>query len=589
MSEASKAALRDEGPGRDLLDRFLAPSRAPARIGALAQVVGLLDVLVALVRPLRQRLEPVTDAIPGTVYGAATAVTVVAGLLLLLLGGSLKRRRRRAWLATVVLLVVSVVSHAVAGRVHLGRGLVTTGLATLVLVLLVVWREEFRAVGDPTTRWGAARTLVRLLLMSLVVGCLLLAANRHALVGGWPGLTSALSLTVQGMVGLDVAPAFAVHHERAADVVGAVLLGLGLMTVLVPVVRFLRSPAQAATLTPTDDAHVRALLDAHPDSLGYFTTRTDKHVVWSASGKSGIGYRVVGGVMLAAGDPVGDPEAWPGAISAFLERAVHHGWTPAVLGCSERAGTTWVRETGFQAYELGDEAIVDTESFSLAGRPMRNVRQMVNRIRRQGYETELARVRDTTPEVRRQALADADAWRVGGTERGFSMATSRVLDAERDPDAVVVLARREGRVEGMLQFVPWGPDGMSLDLMRRNPQADPGVNELLIVAALEGAPTLGVRRVSLNFAMFRSTFERGERLGAGPVLRLWRRLLRLGNRWFQLESLYRFNAKFVPEWYPRYVVYPRVRDLARVGLAMGQAEAFIVFPRIVRLLGVRGS
>ena len=578
-----------EGPGRELVARFLAPSRAPARLGTLVSVIGVLDVAVALLLPVRHRLGPITDAIPGTVYGAATAVGAVAGVLLVLLGGSLKRRRRRAWVATVVLLAVSVAIHVAGHRLHLGRGIGTALLGLFGLVLLVVYRHEFRAVGDPTTRWGAARTFARLLLTSLLVGVLLVAANHRALVDGWPGLWSALVLTVQGMVGGDVTGAFRTTHDRAADVVGSVLIGLGLMTVLVPVVRFLRSPAQPATLTAEDAQRVRALLDAHPDSLGWFATREDKQVVWSASGKSGIGYRVVNGVLLASGDPLGDPEAWPGAIRSFLDIANAHGWTPAVLGCSERAGLVWVRETGFQALELGDEAIVDARTFSLEGRPMRNVRQMVNRIRREGYETELIRVRDTTPELRRQALADADSWRVGGTERGFSMATSRVLDVERDPDAFVAVARRDGAVEGLLQFVPWGRDGMSLDLMRRNPRADPGVNELLIVDALAAAPSHGIDRVSLNFAMFRSTFERGERLGAGPVLRAWRRLLVLGNRWFQLESLYRFNDKFRPTWQPRYVIYPRVRDIARVGLAMGQAEAFIAFPRFFRFFGVRGS
>jgi len=353
-----------------------------------------------------------------------------------------------------------------------------------------------------------------------------------------------------------------------------------LVTVLVPVWLFLRSPRQVGTIDADDDRRMRLLLAAHPDSLGYFNTRQDKDFVWSESGKSGIGYRVVSGVILASGDPLGDPEAWPGAIAAFLELADSHGWTPGVLGCSELGGTIWVRETGFQALEIGDEAIVDSTEFSLDGREMRNVRQMVNRIRRQGYETEMMRVRDTPVEWRAKALADASAWRVGGTERGFSMATSRVFDADRDPDAIVIVATREGIVEGMLQFAPWGHDGMSLDLMRRNPAADPGINELLIVDALSKAPGLGVRRVSLNFAMFRSTFERGEKLGAGPILKAWRRLLQVGNRWFQLESLYRFNAKFRPVWYPRFVIYPRAVDIVRVGLAAGRAEAFIVFPRL---------
>ncbi len=87
-----------------------------------------------------------------------------------------------------------------------------------------------------------------------------------------------------------------------------------------------------------------------------------------------------------------------------------------------------------------------------------------------------------------------------------------------------------------------------------------------------------MRRLSLNFAVFRQALEHGERLGAGPLLRGWRSLLVFASRWFQIESLYRFNAKFRPTWEPRYVCYPAARDLPRVMLAALEAEAFLVWP-----------
>jgi lysyl-tRNA synthetase class 2 len=78
--------------------------------------------------------------------------------------------------------------------------------------------------------------------------------------------------------------------------------------------------------------------------------------------------------------------------------------------------------------------------------------------------------------------------------------------------------------------------------------------------------------------------ERGERLGAGPFLRAWRAVLLFASRWFQIESLYRFNAKFRPVWEPRYVCYPTARDLPRVAIAALEAEAFLVWPRFPRLV-----
>jgi lysyl-tRNA synthetase class 2 len=145
---------------------------------------------------------------------------------------------------------------------------------------------------------------------------------------------------------------------------------------------------------------------------------------------------------------------------------------------------------------------------------------------------------------------------------------------------VLVTAVEGGALRAMLHFVPWGGDGLSLDLMRRDKNAQPGLNDFLIVEAIKAAPDLEVKRLSLNFAMFRSVLARGERIGAGPILRVWRSVLLFASRWFQIESLYKFNEKFAPEWQPRFMVFAGGRDALRIALAALQAEAFLVWPKV---------
>jgi lysyl-tRNA synthetase class 2 len=159
------------------------------------------------------------------------------------------------------------------------------------------------------------------------------------------------------------------------------------------------------------------------------------------------------------------------------------------------------------------------------------------------------------------------------------MALGRVGGAG-DDDCVVATATQDGVLRGLLHFVPWGADGLSLDLMRRDRAAQPGVNDFLIVETIKAAPQLGVKRISLNFAVFRAALARGERIGAGPVSRAWRAVLLLLSRWFQIESLYKFNAKFCPAWVPRFFVFPGAGDALRVGLAAMEAEAFLVWPKL---------
>jgi len=548
---------------------------APRVIGAFTYLVGFADIVTGLRPGLRYRLLPLTDLLPATA-AAASAAAVVSGILLLLLAHGLRRRKRRAWRAATALLAFSVVAHTVKFE------LVPLVLSLAVLVALVVYREEFRALGDPRTRWGAVRVFFVLATASFVVGVLMLFVLRRHVVGGPPSLATIVHEVLFDLVGLNGPLTF--FPDRINDLNDFVLSALGLMTALTTIYLVLRAPEPRPELTDADEASMRSLLQSSPDSLGYFNLRRDKSVVWSESGKAAIAYRVVSGVMLASGDPLGDPEAWPGVITSFLAEAELHAWTPAVIGCSERAGKVWCRETGFSALELGDEAVVDVAAFSLDGRPMRNVRQMVKRIGRAGYTTKVVRAGAVSDGERRRALVDADAWRGTETERGFSMALGRLVDPV-DPDAVFVVAHQDGVMRAFLQFVPWGPDGMSLDLMRRDRKAEAGVNELLIVDALRACPGLGVNHVSLNFAVFRSTLERGERLGAGPFLKGWRRVLLFASRWFQIESLYRFNAKFQPTWVPRFVVYPATPDLPRIAVAALEAEAFVTWPHLRRFSG----
>nr|WP_234425537.1 phosphatidylglycerol lysyltransferase domain-containing protein [Streptomyces kebangsaanensis] len=553
-------------------------NRVPTVAGYLCLLVGVLDVLGAIFPRMRHgRVHTLAMALPGAVSTLATAASLIVGVSMVMLAHALRRRKRRAWRAVMLLLPAGAVLQLLRWHQHV-PGVVTV----LLFVLLLVARREFYALSDPRTRWRALWNFLLLGAFSFGAGLLIVSAHPRTGTGS-PGLTDRLQHVAYGLTGIEGPIHYA--SDRTGDLVYYSLAGLGLLTAATTIYLALRPSTPVPFLGEEEERRLRALLDRHGerDSLGYFALRRDKNVLFSPSGKAAIAYRVVSGVMLAGGDPIGDVEAWPGAIKEFMDTAARHAWVPAVMGCSETGGEVWTREAGLNALEIGDEAVVDTGAFSLSGRPMRNVRQMVNRIERGGYTCRVRRVRDLSGQEREQIRAAAAAWRGTEVERGFSMALGR-FGEPGDGDCVVVTAHKEpeagdpapgGDVRAVLHFVPWGGDGISLELMRRDRTADPGLNELLIVKALQQAPGLGIRRVSLNFAMFRAALARGERLGAGPALRAWRGLLLFLSRWFQIESLYKFNAKFQPVWEPRFLVYPTARDLLRISLAALQAEAFL--------------
>lgn len=531
-------------------------------------LIGVIGIASSTLIPFHRRLRLFESLLPKGWPNLATAGTIIVGVLLIVLSFALARRNHAAYLLTQLLLLISISLDILKGLY------VIEAIAALTLLSwLFSIRDEFYA--KPVRRVVSRALIVfsQMVFLSFAIGfILILAADR--LFGGDVSILNMFETVVRGLVGLS-GPAFFVSH-REQDIFDYVMPSLGLLTIIIPIVTLLQPSPPKPQMSDEDEKGLRLLLDEFGgrDSLGYFALREDKSVIWSNTRKAAITYRVVGGCALASGDPIGNPDAWPQVIHAFIDLSLKNGWTPASIGCSEEAGEIWVRETEMNALEIGDEAVVHVKEYDPDSPRYRNVRQTARRILKQEYSTQIYRTSEMTPQMRTLLTEDSRRWRGTATERGFMMGLGRIAEND-EPDLLIVTAIKDGEVRALLQFVPWGAQGLSLDLMRRSPHADSGVNELMIDATIKYAREHSIEQISLNFAAFRSAFERGAQLGAGPIIRSWRNILLFLSRWFQMESLYRFNSKFRPEWIPRYLIFRKNSDLPKLGLATLRAEAFL--------------
>lgn len=542
----------------------------PKWIGRATFLVGLFDILANVSPKFRTPVHKLNNIFPVFLNGSALATAIFTGLILMILARGLSRRKRRAWVLALIILCVNLTSELFKPNHHL----IQITLSLLSIAMLAVFHNSFYAKSDPSTRLqpliGFGIALVVLFLASL----LLLRLRNHDEIIGSPSIKNIFLFIVEGFVGVSGPIKFT--SDRAAELIAFTLGSFGVFTLLAPLWLYFRRVKPIPKMSDGDMQIVRKLIrhDLEQDSLGYFATRRDKSVIWAPNQKAGIAYRVQGGVMLASGDPFGEYSLWPEAIAEFIREAEEHAWTPAVMGCSDRGGQVWVEEAEMIAIDIGDEAIIAVKDFTLEGRPMANVRQMVNRIKRKGYSCTTHKWSELDEPTRAQLRRLAHTWRYGVAERGFSMAMDR-FGEDADPDTFITIARLEGEIKGLLYYVPWSTNGLSLDRMQRERGTDAGVNELMIVETVEFARNNDFAYVSLNFAAFRSLFERADKISAGPITRGIRNLIRFSSNFFQVESLYRFNAKFQPGWETRYVLYPRAADLPKVGWAALRAEKFI--------------
>lgn len=551
----------------------------PPAAGWIVGVIATLSLLSTVSPSLRHLISVPREFIDDYLFNFPDTSFAWA-FVLALLAGALAARKRIAWWALVLNLVLAVLFNiaylADEDETKFEAFGDTVGLIfhiVAIAILLLGYREFWAKV-----RRGAL----------LKAAATLVAGNAIGITLGWTLLTM-----FPGSLNREYRWGYAVNRVSGFAAVGSDqfvgkpslfingVLGLfGALALMAAAIVLFQSQRAANALTGEDESAIRGLLDAYGknDSLGYFATRRDKSVVFAPNGRAAVTYRVEVGVCLASGDPIGDPRAWQQAIRAWLELCQKYGWAPGVMGASS-TGAQAFREAGLNAVQLGDEAILYPDAFRLTGPDMRAVRQAVTRARRAGLSVRLSRHREFSNDEMAKIIERADAWRDTETERGFSMALGRLGDSA-DGDCLLVEAIQTStdEVVAMLSLVPWGNNGLSLDLMRRSPGSPNGTIELMVTEIMQNAESVGVSRVSLNFAMFRSAFEQGSQLGAGPVARLWRALLIFFSRWWQLETLYRSNMKYQPQWVPRYACYEDARLIPRVGVASVIAEGFLVLP-----------
>jgi lysyl-tRNA synthetase, class II len=538
-------------------------NRLPTLAAVAAALIGVVNIASTLTPNIRWRGHLLLEFEPVEAIRLFHALALPAGAALLLVAPYLAKRRRRALRTAVVLMLALGVFDLLKGLDF--EETIITWAAAIVLILS---RSAFTVRHDPITLRSAIWRV------PLLGACgVALAAVATWVTQGHPSWRT-VWIETGDLLRWHQGPIHYHHHIP----VGVHMLEIGtLMLIAYAIFR----PLTASRALPGPAArHVASeLVRAHgEDTLAFFKLRGDKQYLFSEDRSAFVGYGIENGVLLLSGDPVGPEESIPGRLEQVRAFADARGLKLGALGASERICPLY-GELGLRTIYLGDEAIVDVSKFSLEGRPIRKVRQSVTRLSKAGYSAELHELASLDEATLGRVEDVVEIGRQGAPERGFSMA----MDSLQSPpghQTLVLLARDEsGAIRGVLHFVPcYGRAAVSLSFMRRDPDTPNGLTEFLVVRAIELLRDRGVEELSLNFAAFakwmHSPAKRHERVLG--------KLIALGNPFFQIESLYRFNAKFFPRWEPRFLVYEGALGLPRAGIAAMWAEGQLPKPSLPR-------
>lgn len=528
-------------------------------IALVTGLVGSADMLSAVVPKLNWDILLGVWMIRVTARVPAQTLTVVVGFFLIMLSYGLVRGKSHAWRITLILLLLSAYLHILRSG-----SILSTVVALLLATLLYMLSRFFQAKSDPPCVWRGYTALLLgfgIVTFYVVGGFLALYNDFEPFVNrfGIDGVILRMLTSVHLHVSHNT-PAF--FFARAIPVLCTSAILYGMVQLFRPV---------AATLLPDTEERnkVNELTRLYgKNSISYFALDVDKSYFFSSSGKSVVSYVLQGSTAVVAGDPIGPNDETCTAIREFMNFCHEQDWTIVFWQVRAELAAMY-RAAGLHLLKIGEDAVITTSSFSLAGGAMANVRSSAKRAEKDGVHVVFYKGHVTDVEQLSQMDHISRLWLAskGGSEKGFSMGQ---FDPHGDEEQVYALAvDATNTVHAFVTFVPiYGRRGWGLDLMRRAEQCAPGTMELLLARSITYLKNNGCEMVSLGLAPLGNVNNEDESFLDTSIDFLTERF---GNP-SKNQSLFNFKKKFQPTWESRYLAYSHTLSLPKIGWALYYAH-----------------
>lgn len=313
-------------------------------------------------------------------------------------------------------------------------------------------------------------------------------------------------------------------------------------------VRLPRRKRADETDASDDLARAIALLPAQANASAGLVRLGDKRILFSDCGQGFIMYARQGRSLVALFDPVGPKHLWAPLVEKFIAEARRSRGRPVFYQVSTEFLPIAV-EMRLQALKLGEQAVVDLTTFTIAGGDWLKLRRSINRAERDGLAFEML-APEALPEVMDELQSVSDTWLAThkAAEKGFSLGTF-----ERDYIAAgpVAVIRLDGRIVAFATLMTASSSGDAfIDLMRHVPGVHRGMMDLLFVKIMETLKGQGFQTLNLGMAPLAGLSDNRR---APAWNHLARQIYEHGERFYNFRGVRAFKEKFDPDWQPRYL------------------------------------
>lgn len=521
--------------------------------------LGIVNMVSVLTPPMVDRLRFLKHYLPLEFIQFSNLSILGIGLMLLITAAFLIKGLKNAWRIAMALSLLSLVGH-------LTKGIDYEEAAFALLSIFTLWftRHHYNLKSDPKTQSLGIQTAMLLFGIVMIYGVMGFYALEHQHFQKNYSWMEALFETLRAFFLMDTMQApissFAKWFVNSIHGLGVFSLCTLIYTLLKPYIFNLGEDAEESAMAKT-------LVEQYGQSADdYYKTYPDKSFYFSEQKNSFIAYKVSSGFAMALGEPVGRKEQLQDieTINGFEKFCLQHNIKPAYYKISEASLPLFI-EMGKKYMPIGQEAIVDLQTFSLEGKDRKSLRNGLNALQKKGFFCRLYQ-----PPLKDGLLQQlnfvSDEWLSSMNREEIVFSSGKFDQQELKQQQVITVENEDGKIVAFLTIIPdYKADEGTYDLIRRTKDAPAGVMDALIVQLIQQLKEAGKTHLNMGMASM-SGIDKPKDLPEWTVKFAYEKL----RQFRQHQGLYEFKDKFNPAWHKKYLVYQNHYDLITIPLVISK-------------------
>jgi phosphatidylglycerol lysyltransferase len=516
-------------------------------------LLGIINIVSVLTPAVSWRLEHLQEYIMLDVIHVSNYFVLTAGFFLMITAAFMLKGLRSTWWMALVLSIISFVGH-ITKAIDYEEAIV----ALFIIVILLFTRREYYVKNHPRLRsvgWRIALFIIAISLVYGITGFYLLDkkhfnADFNLLQSVQNTLSNFFLIGGNALIPRD---AFAKDFIYSINALGFMSMAFLLYTLVRPYVfKGNASEGEHAIVADLVKKFGRSSLD-------YFKTLSDKMIFYDATADSFVAYRIAGNYAVVLENPVAEnTENMKKCISLFDTFCYENSLKSIYYRVPEESLPVYLGEKKKSMF-LGQEAVVDLESFSLEGGHFKSLRNAIKRIKERGYKASVHEppVKDG---ILQKLKSVSDDWLSETGRHEIIFSQGMFVWDELKNQTIITVENAEEKVIAFLNIVPdYSPSEGTYDLMRKTTDAPNSIMDFILIELFGYLRSKQYRFVNLGFAPM-SGLNDTHTFGEKSMKFAYERIRSFSH----YKGMREFKDKFGPQWYNKYLIYDYNYDLIQV-------------------------